>query len=70
MKVGEDDGDEGPEDDLDPVLEAVRRAPLVPATEEELALLEEAEREGPASWKLLLPLQEGSTPRFVRGRRG
>lgn len=37
-------------DDVDPVLAAIERAPLVPATEEEIDALEELE-EGPATWK-------------------
>ena len=63
-------GDEGPEEDRDPVLEALRRAPLVPATDEELAWFDEVEAEGPATWKLILPLEEGVTPRFERCRQG
>ncbi|TKD03427.1 hypothetical protein [Polyangium fumosum] len=54
MRLGEHDGDEGPEDERDPGLAAVPCAPLAPPTEEELAwveYLEETEAEGPATWK-------------------
>ncbi len=54
MKLGEHDGDEGPQGEPDPVIEAIERAPVAPAGEEEIDLLEDVE-EGPATWKQILP---------------
>ncbi|MRG90315.1 hypothetical protein [Polyangium spumosum] len=70
MKVGEDDGDEGPGCKRDPVLEAVERAPLVPATDEEIELLEEGE-DGPATWKRILKASDNrANVESERGGRG
>lgn len=50
---GEEDGDEGPEGEPDPVVDAIERAPVAPVVEEEIELFEDVE-EGPATWKQIV----------------